>query len=162
MKIAEQIVTFPNETLTKKAAVITKNELKGTLNTILTQVKKYVEEDNGTAGLALPQVGISKRAFIAKLIIDEKELTEIFINPRIIPIDRKKIMRNEGCLSIPNEEFTVERFSGVEVFYQGLNGKAKSIKLKNWNARVVQHELDHLNGVLISQIGERVITEIAQ
>lgn len=162
MSITEQIITYPHEVLIKKTVTITKKELKGELKTILTEVKKYVEENKGVAGLALPQIGLSKKAFVAKLMLDGKEKTEIFINPRIqlFPKERQTEHDNEGCLSIPGEFFKVERFLKVKIIYQDLNFKGHELILKDWNARVVQHENDHLNGILISQIGERAPSEV--
>ena len=161
MNIEEMIVTSPNEVLVKKATTISKKDLKE-LSAILSKTRQYVENTEHAAGLALPQLGISKRAFVAKIRTNDKETTEIFINPRILPFDKEKKAGIEGCLSIPNEDFTVERFYGVEIMYQGLNGKAKKTRLKGFNARVVQHEYDHLNGVLISEIGKSVELKNAQ
>lgn len=165
MTIAEKIVQFPHEVLMQKASMITNQELKGELKSILNEVKQYVEEDKGVAGLALPQIGISKKAFVAKIVLNNVEKTLIFINPqiRILPQDRAKKEKDfEGCLSISGEEFEVERFLKIQVFYRNENWKTMELKLSGRNARIVQHEFDHLNGVLISQIGEKVASEIAQ
>lgn len=146
----------PEEVLTKKATLLSKTELKKEYQTVLLEMKKYVEQNEQVAGLALPQVGISKRAFIAKLDVGDTTYTEVFINPSIVPFDKEKKVGKEGCLSIPGQEFLVERYHGIEVIYQGSNGKAKKLKLKGFNARVVQHEYDHLNGILISEIGTAI------
>lgn len=87
---------------------------------------------------------------MVKLRIDNQQITEIFINHRIILFDKEKMEEVEGCLSIPDQDFMVERFYGVEIIYQGINGKAKKMRLLGFNARVIQHESDHLKGVLIS------------
>ena len=102
MKIENSIVTFPNEVLTKKAEKFTKEEIKN-MQGVLTQLKEYVKNTPTAAGLALPQIGISKRAFAAKVRINGEEKTEVFINPRIMidPKKRKKETDSEGCLSIP-------------------------------------------------------------
>lgn len=88
---------------------------------------------------------------MVKLRIDNQHITEIFINHRIILFDKEKMEGVEGGLSMPDQDFMVERFYGVEIIYQGINGKAKKLRLLGFNARVIQHESDHLDGVLISQ-----------
>ena len=98
----------------------------------------------GGIGLAGPQVGILKRMIVA----DIGEGPVKLVNPEIILAEEKDSMR-ERCLSLPGVEVGIERSAGIRV--QSLNEKGKEVKLnlKGLLARVIQHEVDHLNGKLI-------------
>lgn len=100
-------------------------------------------------GLAAPQVGINKRVFI---LFDGKEYA-IFINPRIVEIGPMEATEIEGCLSIPGKQYRVTRPTSVMVKDAV---RTKPFELTGWTARAWLHELDHLNGKLISDIGEEV------
>jgi len=105
----------------------------------------------GGVGLAGPQVNISKRIFVIKPSSFKK--AEVFINPVVEYIDEKgKKMSTEGCLSIPGKQFKVERYKEINIRYENRFGKVISEKAKGFRAIVIQHEYDHLNGVLISDI----------
>lgn len=161
MDIKTMIVKETNEVLKQKAKVITPNELKkGEIINALIASRKFVSDDGSHAlGLALPQLGISKRGFVAKLRVNDEYITEIFINPTIVPLDNEKETDMEGCLSIEGVQVDVERFYKIKIIYKGINNKTKSLILKGLNARVVQHELDHLNGILITDRGSIVKEE---
>jgi peptide deformylase len=98
-------------------------------------------------GLAAPQVGQLLRIIVVKP--NPKEETLILINPEIKKISRKKDILTEGCLSLPGIEAPVER--AVKITVQALNTKGQKIKIraKGLLARVIQHEVDHLEGILI-------------
>lgn len=111
------------------------------------------------AGLAAPQVGKQFRIFVADLtraisLLPEKERLKIpiqpmvFINPKIIFSSQKKEEYEEGCLSIPNLPITVKRPYKVKFSYLDRNFKQHEIEGKGPVASVLQHENDHLNGVL--------------
>ena len=101
---------------------------------------------NDGVGLAAPQIGISKQILVADC--GEKENLIKLINPSILKNSGEETAK-EGCLSIPGIEIDVTRASSIEV--EGLNEKGKSIRIKAEGllARVLQHEIDHLNGILI-------------
>ena len=119
---------------------------------ILSLIKDMAETmyTNSGIGLSAPQVGISKRI----IIVDGQEKGLIvLINPVIADKEGEKIME-EGCLSFPNLYSHVKRFSKVTV--KGLNQEGKQIELTDENliARILQHEIDHLDGILfIDKIG---------
>jgi peptide deformylase len=96
-------------------------------------------------GLAAPQVGISKRVIVANV----GEGLVCLVNPRIISAKGKEIMC-EGCLSFPGIDLEIKRSREIEV--EGLNERGEQIKMKAAGilSRVVQHEIDHLDGVLIT------------
>ncbi|MDD3896294.1 MAG: peptide deformylase [Candidatus Peribacteraceae bacterium] len=104
-------------------------------------------------GLAAPQIGITHRLCLAA------------INGRIIPLINPEILvksnatdtMQEGCLSLPGLWIDVPRAKEIHLTYKDENGKRQERKLTGWDARVVQHEVDHLDGVLIVdyQLGEK-------
>jgi len=100
-------------------------------------------KENGI-GLAAPQVGIAKRIIIAML----KKNPVIMINPRITSFSVDTETEEEGCLSVPNVFDKVSRSIGVSLEYLDIEGKKQSKNLSHLEARIVQHEIDHLNGVL--------------
>jgi peptide deformylase len=101
-------------------------------------------------GLAAPQVHEGLRLFVA--LLDEepgpKSEATIIVNPEIVPANSNKEEGWEGCLSIPDIRGMVPRFTEITVSALDRNGKAIELLLKNFPARVVQHETDHLDGVL--------------
>ncbi len=103
---------------------------------------------NEGIGLAAPQVNVLQRLFVIDLEqIDENLSPRAYINPRILSSSGSEMME-EGCLSIPNVRADVTRPEVIEVEYLNLDGKPVKETLDGLSARVFQHELDHLNGVL--------------
>lgn len=100
---------------------------------------------NQGIGLAAPQVGILKRVIV---LYSSGQMPEIFINPKIIKKSKKTLTEEEGCLCFPNLFLKVKR--AVEVEIEALNEKGKKIFLKKEGlpARIFQHEIDHLDGIL--------------
>ena len=107
-------------------------------------------------GLAATQVGIEQRIFVMDLQEPEEEAGEpvrkpmIFINPEILSVSDETSVYNEGCLSIPEQYAEVERPARCRVKWQDANGKAHEQDLDGLMATCVQHEIDHLNGVLFT------------
>ena len=100
-------------------------------------------------GLAAIQVGVGKRVFTADLSKkEEAREPQVFINPEITWASDEKAIHEEGCLSIPEYYEDVERPVQVKVKYLDLDGKAHEIEADGLLARCVQHEIDHINGVL--------------
>ena len=99
-------------------------------------------------GLAAPQVGRSLRFFIAM----DPETSEIraYMNPQITWASQEKKVAAEGCLSIPGMHAFVDRHLGIRLRYQDLDFAEHEEEFQGWYARILQHEFDHLNGVLIS------------
>jgi peptide deformylase len=99
-------------------------------------------------GLAGNQINILLRIFVIDLsLIDEKLSPQAYINPKIISSEGSELSE-EGCLSIPSVNADVDRATKIKVEYQTLDGKLIKETLEGLHARVFQHELDHLNGVL--------------
>jgi len=78
------------------------------------------------------------------------------LNPEIIKASEEKVMGVEGCLSIPGLLGEVERHAEVQVKGMNRHGKPMKIKAKGWLARIFQHEIDHLNGILFTELATRV------
>lgn len=97
-------------------------------------------------GLAAPQVGVTKRLFV----VDTRRPGEriAFINPEILETSQQQGVHEEGCLSIPGMYYDIVRPLEVTVQAQDLQGKAFITRASGLLARVIQHEYDHLNGVL--------------
>jgi peptide deformylase len=100
-------------------------------------------------GLAAPQVGVMRRIFVMDAIWkDGPEAPRVFINPEILEASRRKVSGEEGCLSIPDLVTEVKRHVWVRFGWTGLDGQRHEEKLTGFEAICVQHELDHLNGVV--------------
>ncbi len=100
-------------------------------------------------GLAAIQVGIAKRIFTADLSKKEEDRQpQVFINPEITWASEEKSVREEGCLSIPDYYEDIERSAAMKVKYLDLDGKTQETEAKDLFAACIQHEIDHLNGVL--------------
>ena len=99
-------------------------------------------------GLSAPQIGIFKRFSIINL--DKLKIDDdlIIVNPEIISLTGKKDKKKESCMSLPQVRGEVERRDKLVLAYQDRYGNKNEIKLEGFKSRVVQHEIDHLNGIL--------------
>ncbi len=142
-----QIRTYPDEFLKKTAApveVVDKTILK-----IIDDMAETMYAAPGS-GLAAIQVGIDKRIVIYDISNpeDEKRSLEVLINPEIIAGSGETVSENEGCLSVPDFRANVKRAAYIHVKALNQQGKPIDIKTDNFKAVVLQHEIDHLNGIL--------------
>ncbi len=109
-------------------------------------------------GLAAPQVGISKRIIVADPAPDQPDSPQfVFINPEIKEYRGSTIVDQEGCLSIPGVYCDVIRYSTIVVAYKDETGRPRVMQADGLLARVIQHELDHLNGVLFVDLVENML-----
>ncbi len=100
-------------------------------------------------GLAAPQVGILRRLLVIDVSKDEEEKAPmVFINPQVVARSEERGTYEEGCLSIPDYYAEVERPAAVTVEYVDREGKQQSVEADGLLAVCLQHEIDHLNGVL--------------
>lgn len=156
-----KIVTLPEPVLRRKAHSITK--VDKTLQALIDDMVETMRDAPGV-GLAAPQIGLSERLIVVEYFEraedEEKEDAPkkvwAVLNPEIIKASEEKLMGVEGCLSIPGLVGEVERHASIQV--KGLNrhGKPTKIKAEGWLARIFQHEIDHLNGVLFTDRATRV------
>ena len=137
-----KIISAGNPILKNVAAPVEVFDKK--LKFLVIEMKKTLYEANGV-GLAAPQIAVSKRVFVAD---DGESGFEAYINPEWSPIGDEKNTDIEGCLSVPELFGEVERYSNVIVHYQDIHGKKKTKKASGLLARCIQHETDHLNGIL--------------
>ena len=99
-------------------------------------------------GLAAPQVDIGLRFFVVDLMPDEKRTPIVLVNPEIQRVSEEWATREEGCLSLPNQYADVTRPAMVRVSYSDLDGKRAEIDAEGLMAACLQHEIDHLDGIL--------------
>tara|TARA_B100001564_G_scaffold353169_1_gene361706 strand:+ start:1308 stop:1805 length:498 start_codon:yes stop_codon:yes gene_type:complete len=153
-----KILKFPDQDLRTKAEVI--ETFDAALKALTDDMFETMHSVNGI-GLAATQIGISKRVAVID-ISQEKNEPFIIINPEIEILNTSKNEDyDEGCLSVPGFFETISRPSDIKLTYQDLNGEKKEIKPEGLLTKVVQHELDHLNGRLfvdhISELKRRRI-----
>jgi peptide deformylase len=135
-----KILTYPHQLLTQKTKPV--KSFEKNLIEIVNQMKKIMLANNGV-GLAANQVGLNLSLFIAR----PKEKFYVFVNPSIVSHSEEEI-KEEGCLSLPNKWGLVKRYNKVKINYQDLRGRKKTLKASGLLAHIIQHEVDHLNGLL--------------
>ena len=133
--------------LRKKSAPIKKVSID--IRTLIKDMFETMDANYGQ-GLAAPQVGVLKRVIVVDSQHDEEEERRRFalINPKIKSYFGEREGMDEGCLSIPGVYGPVIRAFGAHVDYQDEKGRKKKIEAKGMLARCIQHEIDHLNGIL--------------
>ena len=136
-----KIVKLGSETLRKTSKPV--KEFDADLHALLDDMKSTMIERKGVA-IAAVQVGVLRRAIVIEL--DEGEYLEI-INPQILKT-KGKVKGNEGCLSVPGFFCDVERPKYVKITAFDRNGQQFEFEAKDYIARCVCHEIDHLNGLL--------------
>ena len=99
-------------------------------------------------GLAAIQIGVPKRIIVMDLSKDKEKKPMFFVNPEINNKNKIHSIYEEGCLSVPNQFAEIERPSTCEVKYLDYNGNQKIIKAEGLLATCIQHEMDHLEGIL--------------
>jgi peptide deformylase len=165
-----KIVTVPSNTLSSPTKPVGKIDDK--IKKIVFEMEKILtaQTDPPGVGLAANQVGLDLSIFIIRP--SEKSKTKVFINPKILNVGEqfiapkikgvinhaptkksksKKKIKLEGCLSIPRIWGPVKRAERVFLKYQDLNGKTHLKWFSGFEAAIIQHEVDHLNGVVFTQ-----------
>lgn len=108
--------------------------------------------DAGGVGLAAPQVGVPLRLFVASLPPEEDDPNAgrvyILVNPKLVKASITEVQGEEGCLSIPGIYGDVWRAEEIVVKAQDLRGQEQRFRVKGYLARIFQHEMDHLDGIL--------------
>lgn len=139
-----KIVIHPNKILNTKAKTLDIKQIlsKATHDLIADMSKTMLKADG--AGLAAPQIGKSIRL----AVINTKDGVIALINPRITKKSLIKEWGDEGCLSVPGYFGEVKRYKKITCEYTDRKGAKKIIKAQGLLARVIQHELDHLDGIL--------------
>ena len=153
-----KILKFPDQDLRIRAKPVEAFDKE--LKTLTDDMFETMHSVNGI-GLAATQIGVAKQVAVID-ISPEKNEPLVIVNPKIQILDpSKKEDYDEGCLSVPGFFETISRPSDNKLSYQDLNGKKQEIKPEGLLTKVVQHELDHLNGRLfvdhISELKRRRI-----
>jgi peptide deformylase len=156
------IVTLPDPVLRRKARAV--NKFDKNLQTVIDDMIETMRDAPGV-GLAAPQIGLSERLIVVEYYENEeaeeaedeaKKKVWVMLNPEIVKASEEKVTGVEGCLSIPNLVGEVERHETIQV--KGLNRRGQPMKVKatGWLARIFQHEIDHVNGVVFTDRSTRV------
>lgn len=151
------VVTLPEPVLRRKAHKVTvfDKDLQGLIDDMI----ETMRAEPGV-GLAAPQVGVSSRVIVVEYGDEENEQApkKLFavVNPEIVQPSEEMVEGIEACLSVPGLVGEVARHRQIVV--KGLNRKGKPVKIKagDWLARIFQHEIDHLNGVIYVDRATRV------
>lgn len=152
-----EIVKIPSPVLYRKANRVTSFD-----KDLLVLIDDMVEtmRDAPGVGLAAPQVGHSIRLIVVEYgeEDDEEAPKKLYalINPEIVSASEEKVMGIEGCLSVPGLIGDVERHEKIVVRGQNRFGKPVKYKFSGWKARIFQHEIDHLDGVIFTERAVRV------
>ena len=142
----KKILTEPNKLLRQISHLVEKvGELEKEL---MNDMLETMYAANGI-GLAAIQIGVPKRIIVMDLSKEENKKTPMyFVNPLIIKKNDEKITYEEGCLSVPNQFAEIDRPSKCEVEYLDYNGNKQNLKAEGLLATCIQHEMDHLEGIL--------------
>jgi peptide deformylase len=153
-----QIVTLPDPVLRRKARPVTRFDRE--LRTLIDDMIETMRAAPGV-GLAAPQVGVSLRVIVVEYAEDEEKEDApkklyVMVNPEIKVVSEETEEGIEGCLSVPGWQGEVERGLRVTVKAQTRRGQPMKVKAKGWMARIFQHEIDHINGVVFTDRATKV------
>ncbi len=152
-----EITTFPAKVLHQKGEQI--ETFDEDLRVLVEDMIETMRDAPGV-GLAAPQIGLSKRLIVVEFGDEQdddipKQLY-VMANPEIVEQSRDKVAGIEGCLSLPGLIGEVDRARIVTVRGQDQNGKKVKIRAQGWLARIFQHEIDHINGILYTDRTEKI------
>ena len=140
------ILTEPNQTLRQVSSPV--NKIGKEEQQLMDDMLETMYAANGI-GLAAIQIGVPKRIIVMDVSKEEnKKEPRYFVNPVIINKDKLKNTYEEGCLAVPNQFAEIDRSSKCEVEYLDYNGEKKLLKAEGLLATCIQHEMDHLEGIL--------------
>jgi len=146
---AREVIIVPHPTLRKKAAPVT--DFGAETQQLIEDMIITLHQESG-AGLAAPQVNVSQQVILVEFGSEEDETLPptlyVTLNPKITRFSTETVSGAEGCLSIPGLMGEVERAQEIVVEGQNRHGEPIKMKLRGWVARIFQHEIDHLNGIL--------------
>jgi len=139
------IRTLGDKVLTQKAKRVA--SVDDTIRTLCVSMIDAMIKNEGI-GLAANQVGILKRIIV---VSDEGKIS-VMINPEIVEFSEKTCIMDEGCLSIPETYLPIIRYETVKVKYRDMKGKPHIQSYSGLTARVIQHEVDHLDGITMDTL----------
>ena len=149
-----EIVKFPDPILKEKVSFFSEEEFKNQkkLEKLVLEMKETMMANKGV-GLSANQVGIKKALFV----VFWKNKFYAFFNPEIVKHSKEKILSEEGCLSVPDKICLVERYKNITLKARKINGKEIKLKAYGFLGVIFQHEIDHLNGVLITDKAKKCL-----
>lgn len=142
------ILTYPNEILSTKSKLVTEFDEK---LRFMTYAMRDLMKDNKGVGIAANQVGVLETVVIVE--------NDVMINPLIVFKGKATHCAEEGCLSLPGKRYAVLRPASVTVKYQSIDGKSRLETAHGLRARIIQHEIDHINGTCICDKGLEITEE---
>lgn len=152
----QKILTVPNPVLRTKSKTVKKEQL-GKIKKLICDLKETLASTQKPEGMGIsaPQIGVLQQVAVIK----KGQNFEVFVNPRIISSSKqtlKEILPEEkrmleGCLSVPNVWAFVNRPARIKIEYLDESGKEKKVSFEESLGICVQHEIDHLNGILFTQ-----------
>lgn len=152
-----ELLTVPNDILRTpcKPVVSINSEVKALANDLVSYMTEHRGDKFVPFSLAAPQLGELVRiiVFYPNPAFKDRNAIEVLINPELVKT-RKFTILTESCLSIPGKNYLVRRARMVKVKGLSLNDRVKSYKAVDLFAQMLQHEINHLDGVLIDSIGE--------
>ena len=141
-----KILTEPNRTLREKSSIVEK--VDSSIQKLMDDMLETMYAAPGI-GLAAIQVGIPKRIIVMDIARkDEPKKPMFFVNPEIIVTSKSNSVYEEGCLSVPGQFAEIERPERCHIKYLDYYGQAKEVKAEGMLATCIQHEMDHLEGIL--------------
>lgn len=146
----KKIILYPHKILKRVSEPI--DFEKDDVKFLIEQLKSTLSLTKNGVGLAGCQIGYPKRIFYVKT----EDFEKIFINPEIVNTSNKISYMDEGCLSLPGLYGKVPRFKKVIVKAFDENKKKFKLKTKGFLAQIIQHEIDHLNGILFIEKATKI------
>ena len=152
-----KIYTFSEKVLRQEAETV--DLFDDDLKLLISDMVDTMREAPGV-GLAAPQIGVSKRVIVVEFGHEEdesipKQLYAV-VNPEIVRLSEETVSGIEGCLSVPGFVGEVDRARIVTVKGQDSEGKPIKVRAEGWLARIFQHEIDHVNGILYTDRTENI------
>ena len=153
-----EIITVPNPILRKKTHKVT--DFGRDLQKLVKDMIETMREAPGV-GLAAPQVGLPERLVVIEYADEENDENAkpelyVLVNPEIVETSDIMVTGIEGCLSVPELVGEVERYESIVIKGQNRHGKPIKLAPHGWLARIFQHEIDHLDGILYTDRAEKV------
>ena len=147
---AQRILIYPHPVLKKMCRPVA--AIDAEIGTLVEDLLDTMREGPGSVGVAAPQIGVTLRVCVvdvsaSRLGKDDNHGQLVMVNPEIIAREGAAVMR-EGCMSIPDYTGEVERATGITVRFLDGEGQPREIEASGFEAVAIQHEMDHLDGVL--------------
>jgi peptide deformylase len=152
-----QIVKSPNKTLSTRSKEV--GAVNDEVRDLIAKMWDKLSTIDGV-GLAAPQIGVNLKVAVIGFEPTKEQIKKnpqlrpvpkmVIINPKIIHCSKQMGVEKEGCLSVESKEIAVPRYEKIIVEYLDESGKTKKLKARGYLARIIQHEIDHLEGRVIT------------